>query len=83
MEVLNKSHSIMMRYGKRIKNRRDDSRLQQLENTVNDLQQKVDALEQLVANLQTSRINYVSSPMNDDWLSPPPGYVGDWIPVRK
>lgn len=83
MEVLNKSHSIMMRYGKRTNKQRDDSRLAQLEKTVEDLQRKVDTLEQIVANLQASKINYVHSPINDDWLSPPPGYIGDWIPTRK
>lgn len=83
MEVLNKSHSIMMRCGKRTNKRRDDSRIRQLEKTIENLQRKVDDLEQIVANLQASKINYVHLPINGDWLSPPPGYIGDWIPTRK
>ena len=41
-------------------------------------------LRQLIDKQPSSVPTYVTAPQpNPDWLSPPPGYVGDWLPTRK
>ena len=50
--------------------------------------QTLDNIEKLLKEQQNNKGGesykfYVPPQENSDWLSAPPGYVGDWLPQRK
>ena len=53
-----------------------------LERLIKVQKQQNDLLQQII-NKPTYVPCVPNTPSNPDWLSAPPGYIGDWLPVRK
>lgn len=54
-----------------------------LEKSIKLQKQQNELLQKLIEKQPIVYPTVTPTETNSDWLSPPPGYVGDWVPVRK